>query len=356
MSLDRYFAWSPFSLAADQESARHWAGRPRTHSIIKRILVGLQSRPDSTLDVVWASFGAGKTHTLYYIANQLGQSFNLCHLVELPTSLRSFLEFYRLLTNGLSFDRIAQVVIGSERSDIPDDLKRACQLIAFGSSGERALAIQWLRAEKPHLSQLKRMANISSRIEDDLGALEVLSGIVRSLAQAKVRFCVLVDEYQRIGTLPERVQASLTSSLRTLISKNPRGVSIFFAITSLMEQTAMKLVPGELKTIIGIRPIINLPAFNEQEALEFVGDRFRQARPDGFAGEPFEPLTEELVKIVIHFLCQNDALLTPRLTLQVLGDVFDQLTIDPSIGDRHEMRVWLEQTYQGGAVAARDDE
>jgi hypothetical protein len=77
MPFDKYFKSSPFALTADREAAGNWAGRPKTLLAIKRILAGLQNRPDSTIDVIWAHFGAGKTHTLYYLMNHLDKKSNI---------------------------------------------------------------------------------------------------------------------------------------------------------------------------------------------------------------------------------------------------------------------------------------
>jgi hypothetical protein len=99
-----------------------------------------------------------------------------------------------------------------------------------------------------------------------------------------------------------------------------------------MEKTALELVPSELKTILGIRPLINLPPLTEEEALEFVKDRFQYSRPPDFSGGPFEPFTKGTVQTCIRFLAETEKFsLTPRLILQTLGEIYDEELIQPDL-------------------------
>ena len=355
MSFEQYFAASPFALVADREAARHWSGRPKALLAIQRLLGGMQTRPDSTVDVIWASFGAGKTHTLYYLINHLDEAKNICGVVEAPDQIKRFHDLYKLFMQTLPLDRMAQSMLKHARQDTPQNLRRAAQLIVNGNSAEKSLALQWLCGERPNLNDLRRVANISARIEDDIGAVEALSALVRCFASAGVRVCMLIDEYQRIGKLPERVRVPITSSLRTIISKNPKGFSIVLSITSLIEKTALEMVPNELKTIIGIRPVINLPPLSEEEALEFVKDRFQYCRPPGFSGKPFEPFTKETVETCIRFLAKTEKFsLTPRLILQTLGEVFDQQIIQTNLLSSNEaLKEFLSQ--RNGSQTVMDE-
>ena len=59
-------AW-PFNVVPVQDSRLLWADRKDLLNQIHRLVRRLSSHQSSTLHLVWADFGAGKTHTLLYL-------------------------------------------------------------------------------------------------------------------------------------------------------------------------------------------------------------------------------------------------------------------------------------------------
>lgn len=327
MGMAEHFQDSPFALTADPMLATFWAGRPNELQHIQRVVRMLTSRADSTLDLVWANFGAGKTHALFHLKHLLRQSSpsTVTVFVEVPEQLRSFIEIYRKVVTSLPWDDLSALLLApnSQVSDI--DLRRALQVIAHGESTERFIALEWLAAGRPQLRELRVFTGISSRIETDAQATDMLSAIVRALASHRTRLLILFDELQRFNVVQERYRTAILSCLRSLFSRNPTHFSIVGAATTRSEKTAMSILPQELRTLMGMRPAISLPEMTEDEAYEFVVERFGFFRPPHFEGERTAPIGEEGIRAAIQFIVRDTpASLVPRVVLQALAWIHDE--------------------------------
>ena len=181
-------------------------------------------RDESSFDIVWADLGAGKSHTLYYLASRLSDDTNkrICVIVEMPEQIKNFRDLYQRIVQKLPFDQLANYVLRSGTVDV-ENLDRAARAIVHGTPEDRELAIQWLIAERPDLRRLKQSTGITSRIESDATATDVLSSLISCLSANDIRFCLMIDEFQRIGKLAESSRSKVTSSLRSTLSKNPRN-------------------------------------------------------------------------------------------------------------------------------------
>ncbi|MGH9593752.1 MAG: hypothetical protein ACRD5L_11710, partial [Bryobacteraceae bacterium] len=69
------FSEWPFRVVADQSFARVWADRTELRSDIERRLARLPVLGHSTVQLMWADFGAGKTHALRFIEDRCQRSF-----------------------------------------------------------------------------------------------------------------------------------------------------------------------------------------------------------------------------------------------------------------------------------------
>lgn len=330
MNEENLFFSSPYPLAADSKSATYWAGRADVLKRVEKIMRGLQRRPDSTLDIVWANFGAGKSHTLYFLSNTLSKSdSNVSVVVEVPEQIKNFLDVYKRLIRQLPFDKVAEAIVSAREGLDADNVSRAARVISHGAPTERDVAIQWLCAERPHLKELRNLTGITSRIETDAAAVDTLSTVISALSSQGIRLCLMLDEFQRIGKLPERIRSHVTSNLRSLLSQNPQNLSMFFAISSRIEKTALTLIPQELKTMMGIKPLITLPEFGVDEAMNFIQERFENFRQEGYSGSVFAPFSEAQVRQAVSFIAElESASLIPRTILHALVYLSDEIVDD----------------------------
>lgn len=321
------FETSPFSLVADEEAARCWSGRLQVHHSLEELKKTLLRRPDSSLDVVWANLGAGKTHTLYhfaYLLQSAGQGRALPVFLEMPEQVRNFVDIYKRIVSALPVDRLADILINVPRGKLPANLEKAGNTLKHGSTKERNTVHSWLCADRPYLHELRVCSGIGERIEDDLAATEILQGIVRAFDFAKCRLILLLDEFQRIGVVKPSVRTKILSSLRTVFSRSPRYFSTVIAVQSQVEQSAVELIPPELKTLIGRKPTISLPEMDASEAKEFILGRFRFFRPSGYAGTETAPFEPDAVHSVIKYMNEVASVpLNPREILQAFAAVYD---------------------------------
>lgn len=321
------FATSPFLLTATPETGVTWAGRPELKLKVDRLARSLVLRADSTLDVVWANFGSGKSHVLFYIAHVVQQlaPASVPVFVEIPEQVKNFLELYRRLMPKLPWKRLSGIVNADEALAPTSQLKRVARIIEHGNEREQGLAFEWLFAGAVNLRDLKTYVGVQARIETDVHAADILGELLGCLSRQGVKVLFLFDEFQRIGTLPEKHRWPVLSNLRSLFSQNPINLSVVLAAATRFEKTAMELVPTELKTLIGPRPIISLPEMNVDEALGFVVGRLASFRPPGYAGDAFFPLQEDIVRETILFVAnETNAKLVPRTILQALSAIYDE--------------------------------
>jgi hypothetical protein len=325
--LQAAFADSPFALTATPSIGVCWAGREEILNKINRVVRTLSNRPDSALDLIWANFGAGKSHALFHLAHllQSGSQKVTCAYVEIPESARHFLDLYRRIILAIPWQELSSIIGSAPMGNVSEDLRRAMRVIAHGNTSERTIATEWLSAGRPLLRELRSYTGISARIEDDTAATDTLSDIVKVLGHNHVRLVLLLDEFQRLGSLQERYRSGLLSSLRSIFSRNPTHFSVIAAATTRIERTALDLLPQELRTLMGMRPSISLPEMTENEAVEFVLERFKCFRPPGYAGDPAAPLGEEAVRAAVSFIAQEGSgRLIPRIVLQALSWVLDE--------------------------------
>jgi len=325
MTLDEYFAETPFPNTASPETAIYWAGRPEVLKSLQRMVRGFSRLPDSSLNLLWANLGAGKTHVLYHLKHMLEgseESKVACVYIELPEQVRGFLDLYIQIAKNLPLTDITIALSGCPPDLLPLPLVRAVRILQFGGAAEIDVVTSWLQGGGPHLRDLKA-CGIQQRIESDVIAVEILSGLIVALAHSKVRFVLMIDEYQRIGVLAPAKRDRVLSSLRSVFSHSPKFFSVIISVMSQAQDTAEGFISEELKTLLGPGSKIALPEMNTDEALEFVEGRLGFFRPDGYSGSKTAPFGEAAVAEVLRYL-KEDAQkpLIPRIILQALFHLY----------------------------------
>jgi hypothetical protein len=329
--LNGYFLNSPFGTTASPETAACWSGRTNTLASLLKLQRSWKARSDSSLDLLWASLGAGKSHALYHLADRLTRAGGfVVAFVEVPDQIRSFRDLYTRLIGTMDIGAVATIAAPHCKSD---DVRRGFQAILHGNSIERGLAREWLIAGNPLLADLRRVLGITQRLESDGPCADALVSIVSALAAGGIRLVVLLDEFQRVGTASSRGKASLLTNLRSIFSRSPGHFSVVVSVASRVEATARNLLTPELQTLMGARKLISLPALDRQEALDFVEGRLACFRPDGYVGSSRAPFENTALEVAIDGIIERDAdRLMPRWILQVLAAAYDE-----AIAENEEM-------------------
>lgn len=322
-----FFTQGAFAITASRDTAATWAGRPDARRRAMRLAHQMFNRSESSLDVLWANFGSGKSHFLLhliYLAEAQSEPGRLlASYVEVPEQTKQFLELYRRIVSSWPVDEIASAIASFAHAE--PDLERAAQTYIHGGAGERSLVKEWITGGRPALRELKNASGISTRIDDDIRATELLSQIVSAFGAQSRRVLLCLDEFQRLALNNPKQGQRVMQGLRTLLSANGSWLSVVVGIASRAELTALEILPPELRTLIGVKPGISLPALDEDEALLFVRERMAAFRPADYDGDPAAPFGEDgLLAIVRGMAAKIGGPVSPRQLLQALAHVYEE--------------------------------
>jgi hypothetical protein len=351
------FRCSPFALVASDEYSLCWAGRAETLLQLNKLCRAWGRRGDSTLDLMWANLGAGKTHAMLHLRHLAATHFSdlastddaIVVFVELPEHIKHFKELYEKIILQLPLVSLMQSALAAP-GELSLPMQRAAHTFTSGGPFEQQITLEWLSGGKPTLKDLRATTGITSRIEEDTEAEEFLVELLGIASRQRRRVILLVDEFQRVGHLPTRTRDALLSHLRSIFSRRATNFSVVLAAGTRMEKTALELLPNELKTIMGMRPAISLPEMNKSEAKQFLLERLAWFRSDAYAGTHEAPFTPEIIDLVIEFMeQQTTARLIPRTILQTFGLLYDDMEDDSAVCESAENIRELLATYRWDA-------
>jgi hypothetical protein len=349
----------PFPVVPEPSYCDFVADRKRLREEVESLLRTLSRQDASSIHLLWSWFGAGKTHTLYYLANQAAlinrQGHHVLHSVysEFPKSVRSFIDIYRTFAIRLSIDVIIDAYLEISTSADSDrfqrellaaspDLVNALQVAATGKSADQITSMRWLRGEALPISQFRKVG-IANKISSAEEASRILAALVRLLSLAALsqhrttcRVIWLVDEFQRIERLAGRVREEVNTGLHSTFNACPSGLSIVFSFSGKPMDTLPSWFSPELRDRIGRAKVMVLPPMRTDEALEFVRDVLANLRsPEAHSVDPYFPFSEETAKFIIEDIQQNEEM-KPRAIMQAFNAVLQEA--DPRIEAR-EMTV-----------------
>ncbi len=324
------------------------ADRAQLKSDISDLLRILSRRDTSSIHLFWAWFGAGKTHTLYYIANTATrisqqQSSNPLHTIysEFPKSAKGFVDLYRSFVEGFTLDLLADSFLEISTCNesktfqrdliqFSPDLANALQQIAMGDAYHQGIAMRWLRADNLPLSQL-RSAGISKRIDNVEDAVRNAAALTRLVhladkARGKTGSMVLwmIDEFQRIAKTSNRTCLETNVGLHSFFNACPSGLAMFVSFSGNPQKTLPDWFSPELRDRMARAKAMLLPPLTFDESLLFVADVLRHCRiPDGASRDPYFPFTLASTKAVLSEVAKSGQL-KPRAIMQAFNAVLEE--------------------------------
>lgn len=211
----------PFPVVPEPDFCDFIADRRKLRDELDKLLRALSRQDASSIHLLWSWFGAGKTHTLHYIAKRVAllhrQGGGGLHTVysEFPKSARSFLDLYKGFALGLDIDALIEAYL--EISTSPDaaryqrellttspDLVNDLQVIVTGRPADQVTATRWLRGDALPVSQFRKVG-ISQKISSSEEASRILTALVRLLSIAAhsrnrsySRVIWLLDEFRSL--------------------------------------------------------------------------------------------------------------------------------------------------------------
>ncbi len=328
-----YLSEWPFRTVPDDAFTKVWADRQQVKEHIDRLLWRWSRVENSTIHLVWADLGAGKTHTLKHIRQRCLDQRHLGIIpiyAVMPKQLRSFLEVYQAIMANLDLNALAEAFARvyratSERklvdgwfSYVPDAIS-ALRMMQSDRTQDRLLATEWLRGTKFARRGLDTLG-VTRYVRTTDEAVAIVSGLTRlgRLAGQYRRIVVMLDECQRIGNFKLAVGRDINIGLQTWYDEVSIGLTLVLSFGSGEEKFVRHLLSPELQSREDhLR--VSMPLLSKSEAVNFVQDLLNHFRC-GDVPSPWFPWTRETVEAVIGHI-DRDSGVTPR----VLMKAFDAL-------------------------------
>lgn len=342
----------PFRDVPDESFCSFIADRSELVSDIKNLLRNLSRRSTSSMHLMWAWFGAGKTHTLYHIEHLCKTDFkNLIPIyIEFPRSVKSFVDIYKSFIAKLDMDIVDEAyveVFGDSnreriqkelRYDYPD-LPSALKLHFMGETQQQDIAVRWLRAECRELRVLKTIGVIKP-IQNSEDIIKIISWLIRLISMKStlpkdesIRIIWMIDEFQRLEKCRVPVQEEVNGCLHSVFNRCPNSLSIIISFSGHPEEKRLpSWLSREVKDRIGIEKVLLLPPLRSDEAFKFIEDVLRHFRnPESDISNPLFPFTKESVNEVIKIIEGKKDELKPRRIMQYFKAVLEEA--EPQIAE-----------------------
>lgn len=321
----------PFTIVPSEMSAAVWVGRPDARRRIRLLIRTVSRVPSSRIVLLWAAYGAGKTHALKHLQGLAREHPDLLALyTATPEGIRSFLDIYRAIIDSA----LAAGTLGAAGRDLftkigvpgRTDLERA--LIRVGTlppeEPETRTAISWLRAEKVRLQDLRNIG-INRRLEstaDGVDALNELIGVLQRDGAVKV--LLLLDEIQEIDQLDQRRRTEATGGLHKVFDRNTDGLTLVLSFTTAT-QAQVKRIIGE--ALFDRRSeILALPLITPEEGTELVKGLLSEWSIDkSKCPFPFEPSG---IAPIVREIAGSGGKLTPRDVVRAFDTILREAEFD----------------------------
>jgi hypothetical protein len=331
------FKYWPFSIVPEPGTDLVWADRIELKHQVTRLGRTLGKHDAVSLHLLWADFGAGKTHTLLYIKQEAEKgSYGslLCLYSALPKGCRSFLDIYRAIVRGVppqifrdsyqqAVSKLGRDSLTSSLGAIWPSLSACFSAIGIGSETQQNIALAWLRAEPGIPTRQAQELSLLGRIRSTDEAVLALLGIVRlfNLSGHK-RVLLMVDEFQRVEVLRRQQQDEINAGLHGFFNACGRGMSLLLSFSFGVEENVQHFLNPEL--LSRVHPLrIAIQALNREEGIGFLNDVIGQAREDAGAW----PVSDDVIPAIVESVAKRFRL-TPRRLLKAAGAVFESADLD----------------------------
>jgi hypothetical protein len=324
----------PFSPAPSLAEPVIWAGRPELRAQVERLTKTWELDNSNALYLIWATWGMGKTHFLYFLRQEMVRTAHLVVIpvyCELPDGPFRFIDVYRQAIQGLPLedrlDSLAEMLGAKVKSlGMPGigrrlDVEKALWYLATDAGGKGQIAARWLQAAVGTSQRELNSLGISSPLKtagDAALTLVALMNLIVESAGPNARLLLLFDEYQRVGAQPPSRSGEVHEALLTVFNRVSQGLKIATSFRSGDYDNVRVLLSPSLMSRASIERF-SIDKLDEREARAFLADLLSQVRPKGRWGT-FYPFTRECVDKAIAEL-NSSGIITPRIILQCFGHV-----------------------------------
>lgn len=337
-TLDRLgFRHWPFDLTPDLRGEIVWADRGELRAAIDRMLRKLSKMPSNSLHLLWADFGAGKTHTLLYMRQRLREDRSTRSFpvyCSLPKQARHFPDIYKAIARAIPSEQIQGAFRDVESAKGHDWLRRrmtqiwpsmwnALNSLSSGPEPFQETAYGWLRCEERlPAAQLARIG-VTDRIRTTDDALLALQAMIDLFIFAgHRRVYLLIDEFQRIGELRGKVQDEINAGLHGLFNSAGPGVSLVLSFSFGVEENIRLFLNKELLSRADPERI-SLPTMDLHQSVEFVAGMTRIANGGDELPSHLEAVSRRIAETIF-----KAGTPTPRRLVKAASIVYSEAALD----------------------------
>jgi hypothetical protein len=306
----------PFRIVPDENSCSFMADRTQLTNEVKTLIRGLSRQTASSMHLMWAWFGAGKTHTLKHIKYLCKKEFTkvIPIYVEFPKGIKNFLNLYKSFITALDKEVLENAYYEVATSSTKDkilkelnydfpDLSYSLKFLYEGRPQEQDIAIRWLRAEYKE-KQILRNIGIVKPIQTAEDATKVIGWIIRlinigsSSSGVTQRVLWMLDEYQRIEGLKKPAIDEINGCLHSIFNRCPDGLSIIISFSGYPKKRLPDWLSSEIRDRLDKKHLL-LPPLSKDEVLIFVRDIMKHFRSPGSNVDDYFPFNQESVKVIL---------------------------------------------------------
>jgi hypothetical protein len=327
----------PFRIVPEPEFCDFIADRVTLRREVETLLSSLENRPTSDIQLIWSWFGAGKTHTLYYLANQCSNRHQRLMPIytELPREAKGFVDLYRVMASRVPVDQIIDGFLefttrprgkASFGRVLDPDLADALTQAAVGDRPMQALLGHWLLGN-PLPQSSYRALGVGGRVNTTEKCAVVLADLVWLLTlrgttsgpEALVRVIWIIDEVQRVEELPSAARRSILSGIVGVFNRCPTALTLLLSYTGTPKEKSLPdWISADLKDRIGIEQPMLLPPLRSDEALLLVRELLAHFRlPECNQFGRYYPFEESAIETLIRALAKLGDL-KPRSIMETL--------------------------------------
>jgi hypothetical protein len=306
----------PFRIVPDEMSCSFMADRAQLSNEVRTLLMGLSRQPISSIHLMWAWFGAGKTHTLKHIEYLCKKEFTgvVPVYTEFPKGIRNFLDIYKSFIVAIDKETIEMAYYEVFTNPIKDkvseqlrynfpDLFYALTFLYQGKPQEQDIALRWLRAECKERQTLKNIGILKpiQTAEDCTKVIEWLIKLINiggTSSGTMQRVLWMIDEYQRVKNLRKPVIDEINGCLHSIFNRCPNGISIIISFSGYPEKKLPDWLSPEIKDRIDKRYLL-LPPLSGDETLIFVKDILKHFRSPEANVDDYFPFEQKAVHVIL---------------------------------------------------------
>jgi hypothetical protein len=318
----------PFSVVPPARPTEVWIGRDEARRRMRSIIRSAGRVPTSQILLLWADFGAGKTHALRHLQFLALENPELVPLyVVTPQGVRSFLDLYRAIIEAMHdagfLQQVGQELFNATmKVEAQSDLDRALIRVPTYNEHTSKVALAWLRAEKVPATEMRDLG-ITRRLETVADVVNALDRLLELLRGDQRHVILLIDEMQELADLGKKLPEAI-GGLHKVFDRSTEGLTLVFSFTTGSQQAVRGIIGEALHERASVA--LTLPSLDMAAARELVLGLLREHSIDSDRC-PF-PFTDEAVATIVEDVARRATILTPRQVLKAFNAVLREAEMD----------------------------